>query len=333
MRALSAHLRAPEDHARLPFHPDCPVCRSERLTGVLPSVGLVSLRTQAALAAGVLAFSAAAPSAVLAAETDQEQQGAAAPGQSGGADTTGNPDFDPGGASTDLPSEAPPVPQPKAPPAASNDDASPLDQEPANDVDAPVADAGDEPSGPNAQQPAAPATPPIPSSAGDPEQPASSTNPGPAADAPPATTAAPGSPRTNASLRLRAHERRADTKRAAKHEIARARQRARASAPDVSADATASAPRSAAGVQPVQATPTPSVAVAVGDRDAAARGDDTHVARPGESLWSIARDVLGGTASTAQIAREVNRLWELNKDRIGTGDRNLLMIGTRLTLR
>src|SRR4051795_11823363 len=175
MGALSAHLRAPEGHARLPFHPDCPVCRSERLTGDLPSVGLVSLRTQAALAAGVLAFSAAAPAAVLAAETDQEQQGDAAPGQSGGVDTTGIPDFDPGGVSTDLPSEAPPVPQPEAPSAASDDDAAPLDQEPANDVDAPVADAGDEPSGPTAQQPAAPTTPPAPPSAGDPEQPASPT--------------------------------------------------------------------------------------------------------------------------------------------------------------
>ena len=113
MGSLSAHLRAPEDHARLPFHPDCPVCRSERLTGVLPPAGVVSLRTQAALAAGVLAFSAAAPAAVLAAEPDQEQQGATAPGQSGGADTAGNPDFDPGGASTDLPSDAPPVPQPR----------------------------------------------------------------------------------------------------------------------------------------------------------------------------------------------------------------------------
>ena len=59
----------------------------------------------------------------------------------------------------------------------------------------------------------------------------------------------------------------------------------------------------------------------------------THVARAGESLWSIARDMLGGTASTAQIAREVNRLWELNQDRIGTGDPDLLMVGTRLTLR
>ena len=293
MGALSAHLRAPEDHARLPFHPDCPVCRSERLTGVLPSVGLVSLRTQAALAAGVLAFSAAAPSAVLAAETDQEQQGAAAPGQSGGADTAGNPDFDPGGASTDLPSDAPPVPQPEAP-SAGDDDAAPLDDEPANDVDAPVADAGDEPSGPNAQQPAAPATPPAPPSRGDPEQPASPTSPGPDRGC------ASGSDRCAG---LVAHQRQFATpgarapsghEAAAKHESARARQRARASAPMPPLMPRASAPRSAIGVQPVRAPPTPSVAVAVGDRDAAATGDHTHVARPGESLWSIARDVLGG---------------------------------------
>ena len=52
----------------------------------------------------------------------------------------------------------------------------------------------------------------------------------------------------------------------------------------------------------------------------------------GESLWSIAADVLGDDASPARIAREVNRLWELNKSRIGTGDRNLLIAGTRLEL-
>src|SRR3954447_393927 len=250
MRSLSAHLQAPEDHARLPFHPDCPVCRSERLTGVLPPAGVVSLRTQAAFAAGVLAFSAVAPAAALAAEPDQEQQGAAAPGQLGSTDTADSPDFDPGGTSTDLPADAPPAPPLHAPPAAGDDDAAPLDEEPANDVDAPVADAGDEPAGPNAQLPAAPATPLVPSSAGDPEQPASPTSPGPTADTPPAATAVPSSPRTDASLRLRARERRADMKRAAKHEIARARQRARATGPDTSADAPASAPRSATGVQP-----------------------------------------------------------------------------------
>ena len=39
----------------------------------------------------------------------------------------------------------------------------------------------------------------------------------------------------------------------------------------------------------------------------------------GESLWSIASDLLGDGASVAGVAREVNRLWELNEDRIATG--------------
>ena len=66
---------------------------------------------------------------------------------------------------------------------------------------------------------------------------------------------------------------------------------------------------------------------------AAQRGDRFHVVQRGESLWSIANDLLGDGASAARIAREVNRLWELNSDRIATGDPDLLMVGTRLALR
>jgi nucleoid-associated protein YgaU len=57
------------------------------------------------------------------------------------------------------------------------------------------------------------------------------------------------------------------------------------------------------------------------------------VVERGESLWTIARDLLGGNASVAAIAREVSALWERNKTRIGTGDPDLLMVGTRLRLR
>jgi hypothetical protein len=53
----------------------------------------------------------------------------------------------------------------------------------------------------------------------------------------------------------------------------------------------------------------------------------------GESLWSVAEDVLGGRATVAEVAREVDRLWARNRERIGTGDRDLLPIGTRLVLR
>jgi nucleoid-associated protein YgaU len=62
-------------------------------------------------------------------------------------------------------------------------------------------------------------------------------------------------------------------------------------------------------------------------------GARTHTVRAGESLWSIASDVLGPAAPPWQIAREVHRLWELNKERIATGDPDLLLIDTRLRLR
>jgi Tfp pilus assembly protein FimV len=65
----------------------------------------------------------------------------------------------------------------------------------------------------------------------------------------------------------------------------------------------------------------------------AVAGDRVHVVVAGESLWSIASDVLGGRATVAQVAREVNRLWELNRVRIGTGNRDLLPVGTRLVLK
>ena len=62
-------------------------------------------------------------------------------------------------------------------------------------------------------------------------------------------------------------------------------------------------------------------------------GDRTHTVLAGESLWAIATDLLGRDATPAAVAREVHRLWQLNRDRIATGDPDLLMVGTRLVLR
>ena len=59
----------------------------------------------------------------------------------------------------------------------------------------------------------------------------------------------------------------------------------------------------------------------------------TYRVRPGDSLWSIARRLSGAEASNGQLAREVNRLWKLNDERIGTGDPDMLMVGTVLLLR
>lgn len=81
------------------------------------------------------------------------------------------------------------------------------------------------------------------------------------------------------------------------------------------------APRS----QPVAATPPDS------GRNLA--GKDSYVVQPGDCLWHIAADLLPGSASTDAVAHEVERLWRLNEDRIGTGDPNLIYAGTVLRLR
>ena len=62
-------------------------------------------------------------------------------------------------------------------------------------------------------------------------------------------------------------------------------------------------------------------------------GGSTHTVRAGDSLWGIASARLGPGASAAQIAREVQRLWDLNARAIGTGDPDLLGVGVRLRLR
>lgn len=59
----------------------------------------------------------------------------------------------------------------------------------------------------------------------------------------------------------------------------------------------------------------------------------TYRVRPGDSLWLIVEAQLGPAANAAEIARRVDRLWNLNGIRIGTGDPDLVMPGTVLRLR
>jgi hypothetical protein len=54
--------------------------------------------------------------------------------------------------------------------------------------------------------------------------------------------------------------------------------------------------------------------------------------RSGDSLWAIASGLLGPGASAAQIATEVSRLWDLNRERIGTSDPSVLPVGMLLRL-
>jgi hypothetical protein len=322
MRSLAAHLRQAENHGRLSFRPDCPLCRAERLCGVLPASGVVSARTQALLAVGALVLGTGGPGVALAAEPDQEQDGTGTPGQTGGSDPATDPDFDPGGDSTDLPPVA--APSSPAPPSDSdNDDTAPPEPEPTTDTDAPIVDPGDnEPAGTEQPPPSEDVPPSTPGS----PPPAAPVAPAPAPPAPtPALPAAPAVP----PAQLIAHKLRGHKTVLMERKPARARP-----TPPRRNAADAGAGNSSAGGVPASKPVVAQTGRTV-SRDArdARSGDRVHEVRTGESLWSIANDALGGDARPARVAREVDRLWRLNQARIGTGDPDLLAIGTRLRLR
>jgi nucleoid-associated protein YgaU len=66
--------------------------------------------------------------------------------------------------------------------------------------------------------------------------------------------------------------------------------------------------------------------------DVEADAPDTYRVQPGDSLWRIAARQLGAQATNEDTAREVNRLWELNQQRIGTGNPDLIFPGQTLRM-
>lgn len=56
----------------------------------------------------------------------------------------------------------------------------------------------------------------------------------------------------------------------------------------------------------------------------------TIVVAAGDSLWLIARRLVGPHASNETVERKLVAIWNLNQARIGTGDPNLIFAGTRL---
>ena len=86
------------------------------------------------------------------------------------------------------------------------------------------------------------------------------------------------------------------------------------------------------GAPAPQAAATPTTTAADAPVRAATNAR-SHTVRPGESLWTIAQRLVAPDASTTEIADEVDRLWDLNRDRIASGDPDVIFAGTELRLR
>jgi hypothetical protein len=299
MRPLSVHLRLEEDHSGLPFHPSCPVCRRDRLAGSLSGDELVSRRAQATIAAGLLAFSGVGAPAAVASEPDTVSEGTAEVVDGADPDS-----FDMGEDTVQLVDEPAPAPGVADPPIdatslpAEDAEAAPVEEALEAETVETAAEVIDDTAAPPAVAPAAPEPEPT---------------------APPVAEALTVSNAAERSGIRAERSKRVNVRRARTAQTTTPAVTVSAEPPPVAAPATA-APRT---VRVVAATSS----------DQAARGDRVHVVLRGESLWSIASDVLGHGASVARVAREVDRLWELNEDRIGTGSPDLLFTGTRLRLR
>ena len=349
MTSLTAHLVESGGHGRLGFHPSCPVCCRERLFGSLASDPVVSRRAQAALASGVLALSAVGPPVAVAQESDQQLEGGSGAAQPETEAETGSgavvaPGSD-SNAGTAPPTEvvppAAPDLDPVTPPEADEgsvlQDVVPVETDPieaptAHPAPAPPADEGGAPeAGPDLPPPA-----PEPGVA----------EPDSSVEAPePAPTDAEGSETLDGSEPSVPAEHPNGKPRAEQAGEAKPRANSQppaesASAPKPSAVPPPTAPTAPALAEPVEAAPPEAPVQTALASDpasppppASTPGGRFLVVQPGDSLWAIAKRLLGPNASPAEIARKVNRLWELNRERIGTGRPDLVLVGTKLRLR
>lgn len=291
-----------------------------QLTDYLTSVsryrrpgGSAGQRALAVMLSAMLILAAVLPGAAFAGEADSEGEGSApaeeiaAPGEA--------PEFEPGGEETAL--EELPAALGAQPGGDAEDtgEGAPVEAEPEQDFEVPpppveetatvpddeVANAGEEPVLPEA--PAEATDAPEPELASAPVYEAAPPSAAPVENRPLVAPPAPGEP-----------------------------QQERGEASIVVVSTEAPAPAASPEEQPPAPRPVATVADPAGGEGSLV-GRDSHTVRPGESLWSIAEALLPKGAGNAAIANEVQRLWRLNESRIGTGDPDLLMVGTRLRLR
>ncbi|MEA2333444.1 MAG: hypothetical protein QOH58_3582 [Thermoleophilaceae bacterium] len=302
MASLNVHQSHARDHDRLGFHPSCPICRQDRAFGVLPPDPVRALRLRALLATGLLALGGGVTATSVANEPDHQQEGVVVPEQEapvapGAPGDQRGPSFDPGG-ETALPYDGGPAPE-EMDGSAGEEGWVPLEDEAVADPDPGLLLT--DPETPVSPGPEAVPVPPV-EAAPAPPPPSDLQSPPPVENAPPIST---WQPQPNA-----------DSKPAVEERHQGKAQVAPANDPPAPTAALPQAP-------PPMAIPA----------EAPAGAPRVHVVRRGESLWSIAAALLEPRASAATIAGEVDRLWQLNAERIGTGDPDLVMVGVRLRLR
>lgn len=276
-------------------------------------------RAPAALTAGVLALSAVMPPVAFA-EQDQTDDGTAAVAQNPATDPDQSASFDPGGDAAGLPDAAPTTATSSPTPPVASD---------ASDLADPVADPGDGSDAETATPPAASSATaaPTPSAApAEPQQPPvdapTPATPTADSDVAPVATVPAAAPAPQPPVATTVTARRVKLF----HRLTR-RHRLPASNPAQIPTVAASVP-GVATARPVRAK-----TLSIPARLRAKPGDRTHTVRRGESLWMIATDLSGPSATVTVVAREVHLLWVHNSARIGTGDPDMLLIGTKLILR
>jgi LysM domain-containing protein len=101
---------------------------------------------------------------------------------------------------------------------------------------------------------------------------------------------------------------------------------------DHEASSTGTSPPAEPSLDETPAAPPPSPSPRPDAEPARHLAGDEYVVQDGDCLWHLAEALLPADATELEIKLKVKQLWRLNKDRIGTGDPNVILPGTRLLL-